>query len=318
MKISDILLSFLVKNRRLVLPGLGTFTLRDMAAAWPDDNKAPLLPPGSVEFEQNPSTPEDPELIAEISRVTGKIKPLASSDLETIIIQGKQLLNISKPFHLDGIGSLHMDQRGKIRFEEYVEHEPRTDTGSGTDEPDESIRFGERYRRTASQTSSGTRTLAIAALSLLGLGLLIGLGYYMYQQSVREDASQADAPKQEVAVADTVLTRDTVLPPQTLPPADSASVSRPVDSVANNRTPVMADTTSGFNIILENAPRDRALKRYADLREWGHKAEMTTRDSLTFKIFIPVLAPLSDSARHRDSLSRFFGRKVGVERRNNE
>lgn len=317
MKISDILLSFLVKNRRLVLPGLGTFTLRDMAAAWPDDNKAPLLPPGSVDFEQNPSTPEDPELIAEISRVTGKIKPLASSDLETIIIQGKQLLNISKPFHLAGIGSLHMDQFGKIRFEEYVEHELRPDAGSGSEELDESTRFAERYRRPVSQTS-GTRTPAIAALSLLGLGLLIGLGYYMYQQSVRDDTTQADAPKQDVAVADTILTRDTVLQPQSPPPADSAFVSRPVDSVAKNTTPVMADTTSGFNIILENAPRVRAIKRYANLREWGHKAEMTTMDSLTFKIFIPVLAPLSDSGRHRDSLSRFFGRKVWVERRNNE
>jgi hypothetical protein len=68
-----------------------------------------------------------------------------------------------------------------------------------------------------------------------------------------------------------------------------------------------------FNLVLEIAHLNRAMKRYADLKEWGHKVEMSTSDSVNYKIFIPVSAPLSDTIRHRDSLSRFFGRKVWIE-----
>lgn len=316
MKISDILLSFLLQHRRLALPGLGTFSLMDSAYVLPDEGKQPVLPPGSIAFEQNPSTPEDPELIAEISRITGKIKPLASSDLDTIIIQGRQLLNISKPFHLPGIGYLQMDQRGKIDFREHVEDDHRKDTGPDPNEPDETVRFGERYRRPSTTASANSRTLAIAALSLLGLALLGWLGYYFYQRAAREDFVQTDLVQQEKAIQDTATTRIPLT--ETLPAADTAAVSRPVDSVPRPPAPAQPDASSGFNIILEKAGRQRAMKRYAELREWGHQAMMTTSDSVDFKIYIPIEAPLTDSARHRDSISRFFGRKVWVERRNND
>jgi hypothetical protein len=68
-----------------------------------------------------------------------------------------------------------------------------------------------------------------------------------------------------------------------------------------------------FKLVLEIASKNRAYKRFADLKEWGHKVVMTTTDSVQFKLAIPVFAPVSDSSRHRDSLSRFFGKKVWVE-----
>lgn len=72
-------------------------------------------------------------------------------------------------------------------------------------------------------------------------------------------------------------------------------------------------TRASFQVVLENSYRERALRRYADLREWGHDVRMVTNDSQTFKLFIPIDAPLSDTAFHRDSLRVFFGRPVMVE-----
>ena len=68
-----------------------------------------------------------------------------------------------------------------------------------------------------------------------------------------------------------------------------------------------------FGVVLERANRQRALKRYADLKEWGHNVRMVTRDSVTFKLYILVNAPLKDTARHRDSLRVFFNRRVWIE-----
>jgi hypothetical protein len=69
-----------------------------------------------------------------------------------------------------------------------------------------------------------------------------------------------------------------------------------------------------FYVVLEMARKDRAMKRYADLTEWGHKVVMTTKDSVDFKISFPIKAPLADTAKHRDSLGRFFAKKVWIEK----
>jgi hypothetical protein len=94
------------------------------------------------------------------------------------------------------------------------------------------------------------------------------------------------------------------------PQTDSSQAANPPGETETAPTNV---TPSGFEVVLEVANKKRALQRYADLREWGHKVQMSTQDSLTFKLSIPIDAPLSDSIRHRDSLSRFFGRKVWIE-----
>lgn len=315
MKISDILVSFLQKNKTLALPGLGTFTLRETAYVLPDDDKQPALPPGSVEFELDRATPEDPALIAEISRITGKIKPLASSDLEALVIQGKQLINISKPFQIEGLGSLQKNHRGEVEFIPYVGEEHRAANEKRSEEPGEPIRFGENYLKPETQVkSTGSRTATLAALFVAGFALIAWVGYYFYQQSAQEDAPQTLATSQLIATIDTTAVSQQVVSTDstvTTPPPVQDSAAAPAPAPVNTIT--TAANVEGFNLIVEYAKRTRALKRYADLREWGHKAQMTTSDSNTFKIFIPVKAPLSDSAKHRDSLSRFFGRQVWVE-----
>jgi hypothetical protein len=74
------------------------------------------------------------------------------------------------------------------------------------------------------------------------------------------------------------------------------------------------DATKGnFNVILEVAKKDRAFKRYTELKVWGHDIRMETEDSLRFKLFIPILAPIADTTRHKDSLRLFFDKNVWIE-----
>ena len=59
-----------------------------------------------IQYVQKPVSAPDEEFIDFIRRETGKIKPLAESDLDSFLSDGKILLNIDKPFHIEGIGSL--------------------------------------------------------------------------------------------------------------------------------------------------------------------------------------------------------------------
>ena len=45
------------------------------------------------------------------------------------------------------------------------------------------------------------------------------------------------------------------------------------------------------------------------LNSWGHKVIMYTEDSVTYKLAELFKLPLSDTARMRDSLNRFYDAK---------
>ncbi|MBC7849032.1 MAG: hypothetical protein H7Y31_04820, partial [Chitinophagaceae bacterium] len=116
MKISGLLAHFLYEHKLLNLPGIGQFVI-DKAVAIPepsDKNFADFLQ--QVKFNQKQVLRPDDELIDYIRLKTGKIKPLAESDLDSFVSEGKILLNIGKPMYIEGIGSLHKNKDGKFEF----------------------------------------------------------------------------------------------------------------------------------------------------------------------------------------------------------
>jgi hypothetical protein len=66
-------------------------------------------------------------------------------------------------------------------------------------------------------------------------------------------------------------------------------------------------------VIIETSKRQRALNRYKELQKMGYDVQLSTEDSITFKLYTLVTGPLSDTSRSRDSITRFFGRKARIE-----
>ena len=107
MKLTHLIAQYLYKNKRLDLQGIGSFSLDNSIVIEAEDNKAPQQKGiEGVSFENNATIKEDPELISFISFYTGKIKALASADLNSHLELAKQFMNIGKPFLFEGIGSL--------------------------------------------------------------------------------------------------------------------------------------------------------------------------------------------------------------------
>ena len=116
MKVAHLLARFLYNNKRLALAGIGNFTLDENAVIQVDakQQKIPVLE--GIQFQNDTSVKEDIELIAFISAETGKMKALASADLDSYLALAKQFLNIGKPFLLEGIGTLVKAQTGVFEF----------------------------------------------------------------------------------------------------------------------------------------------------------------------------------------------------------
>jgi len=305
-KVSEILLNYLLTHKKLQLTGLGTFHMTG-SYTISDDDKSIVIPQGAVDFKLDQNTAEDPELIAAISKETGKIKPLASADLDSLIIQGKQLMNISKPFVIEGIGTLQKNHRNEIEYIPFVAEINRGENDRRLEEPGEAVRFDDNYLHPKVKTGSGSRFITVALLTILALGILGAVVYFVYSQSAKNDQPTVTLNDPPIVEEDTSAVTPTATP-------DSSAAIQP-DSTRTlpQATVSPASADSSFSVVLEIAKRDRAMKRYADLREWGHKVVMTTTDSVSFKIFLPIKAPLADTAKYRDSLAGFFARKVWIE-----
>ena len=117
MKLAPILAEYLYQNKRLELPGIGVFRLRQSIISGEDNNKQiEFTGESPISFEANASLKESPELINFISSQTGKMKALAAADLDSHLVLAQQFINIGKPFLFEGIGSLTKTKSGQYEF----------------------------------------------------------------------------------------------------------------------------------------------------------------------------------------------------------
>src|SRR5258708_11055702 len=116
MKIEQVIVLHLFNNKEVNLQGIGTFHFNSSITVPADLEKDVVIPENSVTFEYNPKATEDSSLIDSIVKYTTKIKPLASADLDSFLMLGRQFLNIGKPFTLDKLGTLDKAQTGELIF----------------------------------------------------------------------------------------------------------------------------------------------------------------------------------------------------------
>ena len=96
MKIQDLLPQYLYQQKKLTLPTIGTFELNSAINVY--ELKEEGWPDNTITFSADRNALLSDELLAYIVQHTGKMKPLAISDLESHLSNGMQMLNIGKPF----------------------------------------------------------------------------------------------------------------------------------------------------------------------------------------------------------------------------
>ena len=308
MKLTQILAHYLYSNKRLDLPGIGSFILDPSVIIDADNDKQHKPEPADgIRFEYNTAIKENPGLVEYIATKSGKMIPLASADLDSHIWLGQQFLNIGKPFVLEGIGQLVKLQNGSFEFSAgTIQSEILKEPATSTHVPDNSTHAGEvDYKGLLNHHKSAVQWKKPAAilLTLAGIGVAIWGGYTVYKRNSSEQPQQ-------------VVTQ-TAHPDTSTAPVPSTAPLPATENMADTTQATIPTTTAitpagSYKFIVETAGRQRAFARYQKLKSLPSAIQMETADSVTFRLYFVLQASTADTARLRDSLKLYYTPKWGT------
>lgn len=303
---------YLYQAKKLDLPGLGSFTL-DPAAIIPEeadkDLKATAI---GISFKNTSIHGPDDALIRFIKEHTGKMTPLAAADLDFFLTTGKQLLNIGKPFYLEGIGTLIMNKAGKLDFTpgEYstakleIAGEKKETAGTKKASYEETH---QEYEARTNNTNNMRQILLLAGI--IGGLIVIGWGgYTLYKKNTFTEPVNNENVQAPV-IKDT-LAQQTDSTVHTLREPAKDSTAHPAAP-----PPVLAAGANSYKfVILETDRKGKALRRYNQLLGFQLNIKMETRDSSYFKLYFPIAAMARDTTHIKDSLADVYAAHVRIER----
>jgi hypothetical protein len=303
-KIEQVLVHYLIKTKHLALQGIGTFDLDATIPENTDPEKPVMVPVDAIRFNYNPKTTEDEGLVDFIVIHTKKIKPLASSDLDSYLSLGRQFLNIGKPFVLPGMGTLEKQNSGELMFIPGQEVAPRLEPNKIKNEeeretPEEENLFND-YQKARKNQSGQKALVAIVFLVIIGL---IGWAVWTYLLKPNDESKEVVTHTETVVpVADSSRIRDSLAIYAPLNESNKANLKNPADSFT-------------FKVVVnEYTNMDVALRRMTTLKKYNRNVIMYTNDSVSYKLAEPFMLPLSDTTKVLDSLVRFYGkRKLRIE-----
>jgi hypothetical protein len=292
-KVEQLIVQHLYNNKHVTLQGIGTIHLDPAVSIPQDGDKTTTVPENAFSFEYNLKAAEDEALIDFIVQQTRKIKPLASSDLESFSILAKQFLNIGKPLTIEGIGTILKNQAGIYEFTPGQFASPKLEEAPKQlkEKTDESISF----ENEAPKKSNSRGFLLFTFFVLIACLTAMGLYYFIF--------------KNKAAKTDTVVTQPvTPATTDTIPPVADSTTNLP-DSLATQTVAVATPKDSfNFKIVLKDYPDEAAVnKAFQKLTSYGHKLMVIKADSAKYQLAMPFTAPLSDTVKMRDSLKIFFG-----------
>ena len=304
MKLTLLFAKYLYQHKQLNLPGLGVFTI-DPSVSIPentDKNHHEFLQ--HIRFNQKNIAKPDEELIDFIRAHTGKIRPLAESDLESFLSEGKILLNIGKPFHLEGIGTLLKSREGTYEFNAGLPlHDRLENIFPEKDSRPASKQSYEIDSGNTPKSNNSGRMMWVVVAIIIGLGAIIWGGYSLYNTNTDNDglASVNNVGKPDESDANSQQPV-TTLPDTTQVRTDSVSTttSRITDNVAAGTYKFIFRTSRNKNYV---------IKRYNDLKSSTPNLFWDTKDSVMYRLYLSIAASPADTLRIRDSLQSWYGTK---------
>jgi hypothetical protein len=329
LKLPQLLSQYLYQTRKMDLPGIGSFTLDADAVIPQETDRLGQVAATGIRFRNAVIRVADDALVNFIKEHTGKMKSLAASDLDFFLTTGRQLLNIGKPFTLDGIGTLVKNKEGALEFApgDYMLARPG-EPGHGQERERERRGSFDEPPRERDRESKGNSTKQGVLLVMIVVGLVvIGWGgYYLYKRNSLSEPAEKNAvviPETPAKQAtDTTRlagrTADSVVKVDSAHPVQAPAPAAPKPTVPAPTTPTKAPATAAANlpvppgailyhfIILSTDNKHRALRRYNQLLGYQLNIKMDQKDSASFKLYFSIPAMTRDTAYIKDSLSETY------------
>lgn len=301
MKIQEILSQYLYKEKTLTLPGLGRFDLNPSVNIY--DLKEEGWPADTISFTSNRNAVIDDGLLQFLMQQTGKMKPLAMSDLESYVSNGMQLINIGKPFPIKGIGSINKTKDNQFTFEQGSPALEKIDSINTDHVRDRTVLAeGEREIDFSHEERKSSKKPIIIFGIIVALVLVGWAVYLAIPKKEKAPEPEENFVEQTTPVDTTAQKSDTAAQ---IPVSDSTAAADTTKSVGAPEQPV---TNSGSFQLLIDQYKSKLLadKRLASLKLRGFNVQLVVKDSSTYQVILPVNRPLSDTAYVMDSLRRFY------------
>ena len=297
MKIEQLIVQYLYTNKKVTLQDIGVFHLSPSVTISPEQDKDAVLPDNAITFEYNIKAVQDDNLIDFIVKQTRKIKPLATSDLESFTILGRQFMNIGKPLPIEGLGILQKNQLGEYEFIQGHSINPRLEPLPALlrEKDKEDIIFTTAPRR--QQSKSGV----VAAVMVFLLLAASAAFYFIFKNNKEPKAEQLVVQKAPDTSA--ISRRD----------SSGVNIPAPVKDSPSTITPVKTDDYSFKIVIRDYTTQETSTAVFKKFTTYGHKLVQYSKDSVVFKLAMPFNSALSDTTRAKDSLKLLFGGKPYVD-----
>jgi hypothetical protein len=308
-KLPILLAEFLYERKKLSLPGIGIFLIKSSAEPLPESSKENTFIP-EIEFENAEISDPDDELIEYIKKNTGKIRPLALADLDSYLTLCKQMINIGRPFFMEGIGTLSKGRDVKYDFIS------GRDDISGTSSAVMDKEHVQEKRQSMFDKDNEFYKLQknLGKKLLLALAVIVGLiiigwgGYKLYEKSASPETN-------DVSVIVPATDSNQVA-------ADTQRVSKPtIDSSKIKKVEIKpqqvlrpkTDSSQYKFVILETNNKYKALRRYNQLLSYLLKIKLQTKDSSFFKLYFAFPAAAKDTVHIKDSLNLVYATHTFIE-----
>ena len=194
---------------------------------------------------------------------------------------------MGKPFYLDGIGSIQKKKDGEYEFVAGETITVKREPAHSEQDKKVSVFEDSKYE----PKSNPLQKILALGLVLAGLAVVLLGGYYLYNRS-----NNVSAHEEEHLSSPPVET-----------PVDTVAIAK-VDTVATVKQP------ESYKYVLESKnSKSSALKRYKQLRGLPTDIKMETTDSVNFNLYFILPSTARDTARIKDSLNNFYGKRVRIE-----
>lgn len=282
--LTTLLASFFYERRYVSIPRLGSFQLSPDASPDVERHHKDMLRKGSIFFSPDIHEKVDPELITYITERTRKMETLAISDLISLADQAREMLNMGQSYTFASLATL-VPMQG--HFEVVPDHFPPQASmhkGAGRG----SFRQGDTKKiREAGVHSGGGKSLGGVIMVGICVVIMAALVYFLF--------FHRGAPREQ-------------------PPSPREATLTPVTKAQDKDTAVSTSQNGAlhYEVVFEEASRDRALQRYRQLTSWGHPIILRTADSTTFTLAVPFTTLPRDTTSSKDSIATLYGHPVYI------
>ncbi len=315
MKLDPLLSQYLYNNKQLNLQGIGAFTL-DQGFALPapyDNKKNEAVRLEGITFSYNINEQEDAGLIDFIIKETGKIKPLASADLDSYLSVARQFINIGKPFYIEGIGTINKSKDGTYDFTAGNFVAPRLEEHAlkPNRQLNEREQMAPSYNSAVDNGNKSVNTANAKKAITIGLGVLLAGGlafgawwtYKNYFSGKKEITEPVVVTENKAVVKDTNQAK-TIVDTNTLK-KDTVNNSL----LTQNVTPPPAPIAGMINykvIVKTYFTTPAAVVSFNKLKSYGLNVGLDTSMNLNKRIFVNIQSAAMDTLRIKDSLRRYY------------